>query len=398
MTVALKAAWPVRHADDVRALSALVGLGVIGALGTWSFLPLVVNQAVVAFGLDERSAGFLAAAEMAGSGAATFLASFIVHRRERRMIVCCGLLLIALGSAVSLWAGHFGILLAGRSMTGIGEGAVIAAVIASMAGTRWPERNFGIWTIVNMAAASLLFFIVMPNLIGQWGLSGVFTAYLGLTIPGFLLLAWYPVPQTERRNATKSMGVLSPAVLACLAAILAAHLAHGGIWAYIERIGISSGASPQLVGRALGSAAFAGLLGGILVTLLGTRRGRVLPNAVALALSAASLLFLILGHTAALFVSTAMVFYFAWVFGLPYLMGIVAYLDPAGQAATLAIVAQSVGLAGGPWIAGNLVTATRYGNLLWLGLGLYLAALSIAVPLAHLADRRESERMGQQSG
>ncbi len=386
--MALKIVWPVTRVEEARALSALVGLGVIGTLGTWSFLPLVVSRAIADLGLDARFAGFLAAAEMAGGGVATFLASFIVHRYDRRLLTLWGLLLIALGSAVSVWANQFEVLLVSRAVTGIGEGAVTAAVISSMASTRWPERNFGIWTIVNMAAATLLFFLIMPGVMDLGGISGVFTAYLCLTIPGFLLVAWYPRHRAEPLQATRPMSISSTPVLFCLAAILVAHLAHGGIWAYVERFGTAAGAGPRLVGRALGSAAFVGFLGGILVTLLGTRRGRVLPNTLALALSSGSLLLLVINGGPVVFVTAAMAFYLAWVFGLPYLMGIIAALDPEGRAATLAIVMQSVGLAGGPAIAGILAAHAHYDNLAWFGLGAYLLALSIAVPLARLVDHR----------
>src|SRR5256886_15241443 len=142
---------------------------------------------------------------MAGGGVATFLASFIVHRYDRRLLTLWGLLLIALGSAVSVWANQFEVLLVSRAVTGIGEGAVTAAVISSMAGTRWPERNFGIWTIVNMAAATLLFFLIMPGVMDLGGISGVFTAYLCLTIPGFLLVAWYPRHRARPLQAARPM-------------------------------------------------------------------------------------------------------------------------------------------------------------------------------------------------
>jgi len=375
------------RSDQPRALAALVGLGVIGALGTFSFLPLVVGQAIADLGFSERAAGFLAAAEMAGGGAATFLVSFFVHRQDRRRVALFGLLLIVSGSAASLMMETFAGLMIARATTGVGEGSVIAAVIASMAGTRWPERNFGLWTIVNMAMASLLFFLVMPRVLASWGLAGVFATYLLLAMPGFLLLAWYPERDRPAEGMSEKEGFLSLPIFLSLLAILAAHLAHGGIWAYMERIGIASGVSQDVIGRVLGSAAFAGLVGGLLVTVLGSRFGRVLPNAAALVVSLASLVLVIVGGGIAVFVPAAMAFYLAWVFGLPYLMGLIAALDPAGRAATLAIVMQNVGLAAGPAIAGSIVSAGSYVNLAWFGLALYLFALVIAGPLARRVDK-----------
>jgi MFS family permease len=155
----------------------------------------------------------------------------------------------------------------------------------------------------------------------------------------------------------------------------------------MQRFGAASGISATLTARALGYAAFAGLLGGVLVTLLGTRWGRVLPNAAALILSAASALLVATGRTPAEFVTAAMCFYLAWVFGLPYLMGIIAALDPQGRAATLGIVMQNVGLAAGPAGAGALAAGLQYRAVAQTGCGLYVLALLIAVPLAYRLDR-----------
>jgi predicted MFS family arabinose efflux permease len=377
-----------RSADDPRALAAMAGLGVIGALGTFSFLPLVVSQAIAGLGLSPRAAGLLATAEMAAGGVATFLASFVVHRLERRRIALLGLILIVAGSGLSEAVHHFAVMAAGRVVTGAGEGALIAAVIASMAGTRLPERNFGLWTIANMIAASVLLYALMPAVIASWGIGGVFGAYLCLTLPGFALLAWYPQDTPAPRIlAARSAGPLGAGVVLCLIAILLSHLAHGGIWAYMQRFGAASGVPVALTARALGYAAFAGLVGGALVTLLGTRWGRVLPNAAALALSGVSALLVAAGHTAGAFVTAAMCFYLAWVFGLPYLMGIIAALDSQGRAATLGIVMQNIGLAAGPAGAGALAAGLHYRTVAYVGFGLYLIALLIAVPLAHRVDR-----------
>ena len=378
---------PRNSADDPRALTAMAGLGVIGALGTFSFLPLVVSQAIAGLGMSPQAAGLLATAEMAASGAATLLVSFVVHRFDRRRIALVGLTLIIAGSLISEAVSHFVAIVFGRAVTGLGEGSLAGTVIASMAGTRLPERNFGLWTIANMIAASLLLFAVMPAVIAAWGIAGVFGAYLCLALPGFALLAWYPDSGPTLRTVAKPAGTLGAAVIVCLTAILLANLANGGIWAYMQRFGAASSVSAELTARALGYAALAGLVGGVLVTLIGTRCGRTLPNAAALALSAASATLVAAGSAPAVFISAAMCFYLAWVFGLPYLMGIVAALDPQGRAATLGVLVQSAGLAIGPTAASELGSGAEYRFVAYVGFALYAIAFLIAVPLAYLVDR-----------
>jgi MFS family permease len=382
---------PAHSPDDARALAAMAGLGVIGALGTFSFLPLVVSQAIAGLRVTPQAAGVLATAEMAAAGAATLLVSFVVHRFDRRRIALFGLILIVAGSLISEGMGHFAVIVLGRAVTGVGEGSLVAAVIASMAGTSLPERNFGLWTIANMIAASLLLFAVMPAVIATWGLAGVFGAYLCLALPGFALIAWYRDGAPRPRTAAKPASSLGVAVVASLIAILLASLANGGIWAHMQRFGAASGVSAELTTRALGYAAFAGLVGGVLVILIGTRFGRTLPNAAALALSAASALLVAAGGTPDMFISAAMCFYLAWVFGLPYLMGIVAALDPQGRAATLGVLMQSIGLAIGPAAASALAAGMQYRAVAYISFALYGLALLIAVPLAYSVDRSRLE-------
>ncbi|HSH53067.1 MAG TPA: hypothetical protein VK982_15175, partial [Bacteroidales bacterium] len=80
--------------EDYRAIAAVVVLGVIGALGTFSFLPYVVGQAVNNFSINEQQAGFLATAEMGGNGLATFLISIFIFQVNRKKMAFSGLLLI----------------------------------------------------------------------------------------------------------------------------------------------------------------------------------------------------------------------------------------------------------------------------------------------------------------
>ena len=49
-------------------------------------------------------------------------------------------------------------------------------------------------------------------------------------------------------------------------------------------------------------------------------------------------------------------------------------------------------LAAAPEIAGILAAHAHYDNLAWFGLGAYLLALSIALPLARLVDHRVTEQ------
>jgi len=381
---------PRRDVNHPVSIAAMVALGVIGAVGTFSFLPLVVGAAVDDLGLSERTAGFLAAAEMGGAGLATFLMSFCIHRWNRQRIAATGLVLIIAGSLLSLGMHQAGLLIAARVLTGLGEGSVVAAVVASMSGARAPERLFGLWTIFNMAMAAFLFFFVMSGVVATFGANGVFASYSLVAAVGLVALSRYPRNTTATGQNDDALPIDIVRVAFALLAVLAAHVAHGGIWAYMERIGRAAGVDADVIGRVLGTAALTGLVGGLLVVVLGVRWGRARPNAVALALSITSLILVIHGTSILAFVAAVVLFYVAWVFGLSYLMGVIAALDPGGRAATAGVLMQSIGLAAGPAIAGFIVTPGAYSALAWFGLGLYGLALTVITPLALSVDRRRS--------
>ena len=145
-------------------------------MGTFTFLPMVVGTAVDDLGLSARQAGLLASAEMAGAGLGTFVVSPRVHLWNRRRIASIGLASIFVGAVASILSGSYELLIPSRALTGLGEGVIVAAVIASMSGGRAPERLFGLWTIFNMLIASTMFFVVMPRVIAFWGADGVFGA------------------------------------------------------------------------------------------------------------------------------------------------------------------------------------------------------------------------------
>ena len=378
-----------RDVNSPEAIASMVTLGVIGGMGTFTFLPMIVGTAVDDLGFTPQQAGLLASAEMAGAGLGTFVVSPRVHLWNRRKIASLGLLSIIVGATLSMLAGSYGLLIPSRALTGLGAGAIVAAVIASMSGARNPERMFGLWTIFNMVMASTLFFVVMPRVIAFWGADGVFGALGVAALIGTFALRKYPVNVAAKTDEA-AVGVIDKRKVGLgLVAIFCAYLAHGAIWAFMGRIGLAANLDAGLISRVLGSAALAGLAGGLLVTWLGTRSGRVLPNLAALVVSIASLLFVINGSTTRAFIVAAMLFYIAWVFGLPYLMGVIAGLDPGGRAAAFAIVMQNIGLAAGPALAGFMISGESFGILGWMGVVLYGVCLALILPLAGFLDRRE---------
>ena len=76
-----------------------------------------------------------------------------------------------------------------------------------------------------------------------------------------------------------------------------------------------------------------------------------------------------------------------WAFVIPYLLGMCAAFDKAGQMAALGGFASKMGLASGPAVAAILMTGDNYGLIINVAVvGLVLSTVLMAIP-ARLLDR-----------
>jgi DHA1 family inner membrane transport protein len=76
-----------------------------------------------------------------------------------------------------------------------------------------------------------------------------------------------------------------------------------------------------------------------------------------------------------------------WAFGIPYLLGMCAQFDKAGQMAALGGFASKMGLASGPMIAALVVGASNYALVINLGAAMLVICLLAAFVPMRLLDR-----------
>ena len=78
----------------------------------------------------------------------------------------------------------------------------------------------------------------------------------------------------------------------------------------------------------------------------------------------------------------AYLFMFFWIFVVPYLMGVMAALDPTGRAVVLNMAMQYGGFTLGPIIVGMIVVNNNYFPGLVLGIACCALSLLIFLPAA----------------
>jgi predicted MFS family arabinose efflux permease len=137
----------------------------------------------------------------------------------------------------------------------------------------------------------------------------------------------------------------------------------------------------------LGLAAWIGAVGSGLVIVMGIRFGRFTPLLIALVLT-------VVGNWAFHYSGSKEVYFIAncataitWAFVMPYLLGMMASFDKAGQMAAVGGFFSKLGLATGPFVGAYLLDGVSYDLLINVSVLMLVASAFAALGPANDLDR-----------
>ena len=349
--------------------------------------PVIVGGLVDAAGWTERQAGLLVSVEMgafAWSGVAGVL---WLNRLPWRVVslAACALLLAA--NLASCFVISESMLMAWRTVSGIGAGTLIALCYGALARTRKPHRNYAIFSMNQMALAMVCLAFLPVAINGSEGnpdsMAAVVLGALGVTralgmnaffvtmlVLGLLgtgcAALWTPV-RPEKPLAPRGDGAGRTnwlLAIAMLVAIFALMVSQQGLWTYAERMGVSAGITRSSVAGVLTLGALAGLVGASTASAVGDRFSRPLVIAVVVALHLGALSAFLFELTAFTFLLGILLHKFTWNFMIPYQLGMMALVERGGTAAILSTFITSTGVSAGSAIAAFLVTDFSYRGII----------------------------------
>ncbi|CAM1343425.1 MFS transporter [Tenacibaculum amylolyticum] len=332
-------------------------------------MPMLVNVMKDTFGLSVAKAGQIASLELAGVAVSTIAVASLLSRYTFKQLAIVSLLLIILGNTLSILLTEY--IMICRLIAGIGSGASLALMSAKLATQSNPEKGFAYFFTSYLLMATVLFYsgIYIHNYLGATGVYKLISGFGIIALFVIVLNKIQGFPKTSEeiqqektiiKTDWKNIGV-------ALFAMLLFFIATGSVWVYMGQIGAAAGVSQENILSVLGNATIAGAVGSLLSSFVASKLGRTTP----LILSVVILMFLMTGIMlfldASNFTIIALSFVFIWMFSMPFLMGIVAVLDPQGRAASLGIGAQNGGQSIGPAIASVLIVGSNFTNVALMG-------------------------------
>jgi predicted MFS family arabinose efflux permease len=336
-------------------------LVLVALVGEYSLLimPFILGAMMQAGALSEGQAGQLVSLQLL----AMAIASVSVSARLRAGQSVRPLLALAIGAicvANFICTRHVSlpVFAAARALTGLGEGAVMAAAAAAVCATPDPHRVFSmIGTAVAVVAALAL--VVTPWIAGFAGSSGVFWL---LAIVPLLLVPLLPrVPVLGAASET-SVGIMPREIrlpaLALLVAFLLLWAGASGLWVYAERIGAYQGLSAAQIGLWLGIGQLAGIAGP-LAAVSAPRLGAGRSLAAGCIGMAVAAVFFVFGGNAWLYGIGGCLASFWIMFVVPCFRSSMARLDTSGRTVAASAGFYTVGFGVAPLVVAAITTDGR---------------------------------------
>lgn len=375
---------PPAATQAARPLAAALSIGAI-ALLILGVQPIVLGALVEQRLITLPGVGVVAMGEIVALGIGVAVADALLPVAWQRATAVLAALLATLLNLATVHALGDAAFVALRAAAGLAEGLLLWVATVSIVRAAAPDRITAVFMVVQalaqIALAAALALWVLPAA----GWKGGFVAMAATSLLAAGLAAALPAPATLAPAVSAASATArlrwSAATLAPLLVAFLQMSAIGALWAYLEplalRAGLDAHAAQLQTSWVLGMQIVGGLAAIYWVRRLPVTATLTLGG-LALCLVAAAM-YRVPGGAALGFAAVCVVFGFAWMFLMPFHVGLALRADAQGRVAVLIPAAQLIGSACGPLLASLLLHADDPAPVPLVGLGFALAAALLAL-------------------
>jgi len=374
MSAVVLTAAGASSSDRPLRLFAIMLMAFAGVLSQ-GLIPFIVRGLTGYAHLTTSQAGLCAGAEMGGSALGIAAVLFLLGRLPRRRLASGALLAVMTGNLLCIGASSALAYGSARFLAGVGCGLTTVA-FGMISTTSRPARNFALFSgsaVVLMSAAQAF----IPALLARCGLPALFAliaAPAGIALFFVALIPNYTPAASHGALTLSSRAQRSRAILA-LVSNVAFFTSLAAFWTYVVEISVAHGnAAARVTQIVAGGFLFGGIAGSVIAAAVGSRMRPFLPAALNSVVMAAAVAIMVWVPGFAAFAASAVIFLLCWFSTYPFLMALLAEIDPAGGLTVMGVLAQSVGWLSGPALGSALLARGAYGSLGWLSTAGFLLA------------------------
>jgi predicted MFS family arabinose efflux permease len=328
-------------------------------------VPVISTAWVELLGFSEEQVGRVAGADLGGLSLGAVMASLLVGRMNRRVLVLISVVIVILSNGLCMVYTDYEPVLWLRVGAGIGSGIYTAVAVATLGGSSKPARAYNLM-LFAFAFSQALEMQVLPML----SMNGIYLAFILCYLAGLPFLGWIPARPLDKalevdlkigdaEGATRVVHRHVPLWVPwlVLAAIFFTYINIGAYWTYIELATLDAAIDNEYVGRLLVWTSFFSLVGCAVATVISNRFGLARPLLLALFAMAGVVGMLAFGINDINILISMFSFNLLWIFVDVYQMSTVANVDHSGSFASLMPGAQGLGQIVGPNLAASQLGA-----------------------------------------
>lgn len=367
-------------------LVPIMGTGAAAAM-IFNILPVFVGRAAETFGLSDSAAGWLATTYLAGFGISSVSASFWLPRfggrTLGRTLFLSAASLLVVGGVADSYATTLGVLFAvGLILGGLYTMSFILAA-------QHPDatRAVGVKLGSEVALGALLLSLIPTLVYPAFGFAGILATLAIVLVAVSPCTSFLPkrVLGDQTSSPDHAWSPISVRAWFALGALLLFTVGQAAVWSFVERAGARAEFDPGAIGGVLSVAVLFGGMGSFTAGALSDRIGKKTPLVGAASFYLVAMVLFASSDEFWVYAVAVNVFFFAWLFALPYLVSAIANLDESGRATTLVTACLAFGSMIGPAVGGELL---GLGNFLLLYLcGSVITCIAYAIVLATIYGR-----------
>ncbi|KAB7769583.1 hypothetical protein CEK69_12310 [Xanthomonas sp. LMG 12462] len=369
--------------------------------------PIVLGALVEQHLITLPGVGVVAMGEIIALGIGVALGDALLPVSWQRATAVVAALLAAALNLATVQAQGDAAFVALRAAAGLAEGLLVWVATVSIVRAATPDRITAVFMVLQalaqIALAAALALWVLPASGWKGGFVAMAaTCLLVLPLAAALSVSASLAPAADAQCAATATARLrwSPATLAPLLVAFLQMSAIGALWAYLEplalRAGLDAHAAQLQTSWVLGMQIVGGLAAIYWVRRLSVTATLTLGS-VALCLVAAAM-YRVPGNAALGFAAVCVAFGFAWMFLMPFHVGLALRADAQGRVAVLVPAAQLIGSACGPLLASLLLHADDPAPVPLVGLCFALTAALLALWIGRRQRRPAVVEAGSHAG
>jgi len=364
---------PPAPEDTSQAVPPLPILLIVSCSAAWvvaqlsyNALPQLLDPIKVAFDRSDEVVTRMYGYELFVFAIVALAAAGPLARFSRVLVALFGGTVAVAAGITSALTDSYSVLVVCRIMLGAGGALAGAAGTAAAASSRDPERVYAVVMIVSQVVLALVPALLERFALGPFGLDG---AFYGLAVGTALLmplLIWLLPPRRSESVATSSAwAAIAQApnraiAVATMLALLIYEAGQGGIWTYMVEFGQHSRVAGQFYGDSMAVIQLVALSGSFIAIWIGDRFGSKWPIVLGIGINVAAAAALSYSTNPTLFVILNVIWFGAYYFVVPYLLGLMAKLDDLGRWAVAVDAMWWLGDAAGAPAAGMIVERSGF--------------------------------------